>query len=643
MLIEASKEAMLALELFQLDPASVKSKELLNQHLVEVAMYIYPNKHSLHEITSSVLELLKNAVDFGEMEGKEALDHSCARGRTDKRSADNYFLSDKVKNLLESSAQKIDFAEKEFDKGLADYVGRQLNCVLDPFAEAVLCRSVKETIQAIFYQDTLKLRKLANGECDFTSLFDLNAKAIEDLKNRLVTFISLQRNASTEAIIRGAQLFLGNLSDGQKHYVANLYYRVFYFQILNVDPKLRKLENECFKATKLYLDTNVVIRYLCEGAAYYRAITDVINMSKKLGVRLFVSTMTLHEAQNLIKEAKRFGPHLNDGKISAALRTNPVAVNNPIIGTYIKKQRDNRRLNWAAFIAPFENLELFLIANDIETSDNKCVDITSDQNYSKIQYVVSDLSKDTKGQPAPQNVIDHDTYNLILVQKLRETFTGTMLGSSVWLLTIDRKLPKVDRVLRDKYPSPHCQTVDQWGSILLPFNNVENFMATDSYISYLVSQQLGAMSPQEIIDIHFFEELERAEINIDAILGLEPDLAFLVLVDLQKDREVHTLLSKMSVSADEDKESFKDEFRDKALQSIKKTTSEEKAEYDREIARLQDGVNFLLIELKNMKSANITDKEKILVIERKLHTTEQDLRKYEHMSLWQKIKNLFIK
>ncbi len=637
MLIEASTEALLALELFQISPNAKKSRKLLNQHLVEAAMFTQPDVRSTSEITTAVLKLVTHAIVFSHDECKEALDSLCIESRVLELGNDNYNLSNETKTKLSESIERIKQAEKEFDRGLGESVGRAINKVLNPFAEAVLCKVTKEVIQNIFYQNALKLRKLLAGDCDFSILLETDLNVENELAQKLQTFVSLQTNSTVENAMIGIRLFLGHLNEVQKHYIASLHHRVVYFQILNIDPRLQKLEEQCFKAMRLYLDTNVVILYMCEDSPRYEPIADVLNASKRLGMKLLVSSKTLQESEGLVKEAKSFSIYLNDSEIRAALLSDPIAINNPLIETFITKRRNNPKLNWSAFISPFNDLDIYLIAKDIEVSDDNCGDILSDNLYSHVHTAIME----EKGESTSLNIIEHDTFNLVLIHKLRTIHAGTVLGSSVWLLTIDKKLPKVDRRLQKIYSQPHCKKIEQWGAILLPFQNVGTFMATDEYISYLASQELGAIFSEPVLDIHFFKELEQAEVGLDDILKMDPEIAFRSLADLQQDRQAQVLLNQIRSASDEEKEPVKNKFREKVLAIISKHSEEEKERVEAELKRLRNGIQELSDELRNMELDRAKNVERIDFIKRKLDMTKAELDRYEHMSFWQKVKYIF--
>ncbi|MCK4825807.1 hypothetical protein KA005_59210, partial [bacterium] len=463
-------------------------------------MYNNEAIRTIEEIKLSVLKLLNNQLTFSDKECRETLNSCGISGTVEKKGNNTYILTKSTQKKLKKAYKSTKQGEKDFDQGLSGYVGRRLDTVIDPFAEALLCKIVKETIQSIFFRNAIKLRKLLEEQSDLASLLESDIDAEKELGEKLTTFISIQSDATVEATIEGIKRFMANLNDVQRHYIATLHHRVFYFQILNIDPRLQKIQDACFKFLRIYLDTNVLVRYLCDGSSLHEPITDIVTMARKLGVRILISSKTLLETERLVNAARSFSGYLEDSQIGTALLSSPIAMSNPIIEAFIAKRRLNPRLKWSGYASRFVNLEIFLVTEDIEVNDDGFSNITEDDSYPLVHRAVSDV----KGLLISPEVINHDTYNIVLVQNLRNKYPATMLGSSVWLLTIDSKLPRVDKKLRRAYPNPHCKTLDQLGGVLLPFQNIDKYIATDEYISYLVSHQLGAIFPEEVLDIQFF-------------------------------------------------------------------------------------------------------------------------------------------
>lgn len=175
----------------------------------------------------------------------------------------------------------------------------------------------------------------------------------------------------------------------------------------------------------------------------------------------------------------------------------------------------------------------------------------------------------------------------------------------------------------------------------MPFQNVGKFIATDEYISYLVSQQLGVVFSEEVLDIQFFKELEKSDIDVDSILKLDPEIALNSLIDLQKDREARTLLSNIQAVSGEEKDPIVKAFYERALSMISQYKEEEKQRDKKEIERLQKGIQSFADELRELESAKIQNQDRINLIRRKLKDTESELDSYKKMPFWQRVRFVF--
>ncbi|GAI20440.1 unnamed protein product, partial [marine sediment metagenome] len=203
MITEVSQEALLAFELFRRAPSAKQPRKVLNQHLVEVAMYNNETIRTIEEIKLSVLKLLNNQLTFSDEECIETLNSCGISGTVEKKGNNTYILTKPTQEKLKKAYESIEQGEKDFDQGLSEYVGRRLDTVIDPFAEALLCKNVKETIQSIFFKNAIKLRKLLEEQSDLVNLLESDIDAEKELRGKLTTFISIQSDATVEATIEG--------------------------------------------------------------------------------------------------------------------------------------------------------------------------------------------------------------------------------------------------------------------------------------------------------------------------------------------------------------------------------------------------------------------------------------------------------
>ena len=633
---QVSQEALLALELFRLSPASKKTQELMHQHLVEAAMHNEPEAKSVPKITIAVLNILGQPSGFSEDECEKAIVRCCELGRISASGSNTYVLSDVVRAELDTTCQEFMEAEIRFNKRLVETVGRTLDIIISPLAEPLLCAAVRDTIQEMFYKGAMRLQKLLSSECDFSLFIQQDDETESALRERLKTFVQIQRGAVLDDTLHGVRFFLGLLDGLQRRYVASFHRRVFYFQMLNVDPRLQDLERECFRNMKIYLDTNVAIQYLCEGTRLHQPIFDILEATKFLGVNLFVSPATFGELQHLVDEADKFSIYLKDGRIAKVMQVSLDAMDNPVIDGFVKLRRDRPKLNWEAYISPLRNLEEYMISRDILVEKECSEDIENDNAYQDAYKEISAVKIGTD-----LHIIRHDASNFALIHRLRNKYPGTPLGSAVWLLTVDKKLPRVDELLHSKYSGPHCQLIQQWGELLINFQNVGKFIATDDYVAYLASQRLGAYIVGETLDIQVFEALANTEVLSEKILTLEPEIACGVIRDVQKDREARLLLGQMKTATAEEKLEIEDKLATKTTDLTTKHMMESVEAANREIARLKRGVTELSDELRGQESANKAIRQTIETLNRDLEAAQKQIHAFHTMPFFVRLKYLF--
>ncbi|MHA2064588.1 MAG: hypothetical protein ACXABY_09435 [Candidatus Thorarchaeota archaeon] len=177
--------------------------------------------------------------------------------------------------------------------------------------------------------------------------------------------------------------------------------------------------------------------------------------------------------------------------------------------------------------------------------------------------------------------------------------------------------------------------------MLVNFQNVGEFIATDDYVAYLASQRLGAYIPGDTLDIHVFDALAMSEVVWGKILSLEPEIAAGVIRDVQKDRETRSLFDKMSEASLEEKLQIESTIVDKTTEFEKKHMNQAVEEAEKETVRLRTGVAELSAELNELKSARQKDIESIKNISEKLESTQKQLQDFETMSLWARLRHLF--
>lgn len=607
---------------------------MMHEHLVEAAMYDAEKATSMTEIQEAVSDIIGQDVGPSEEECKAAVERCLKSSRIVMSRGSIYELSAEVVKELEDRRKEFIEGENKFSGSLIESVGQAIGIVIEPIAEPLLTTAVRDTILEIFFNGALKLKRLLSKECDLSILIEEEEESENELRKRLEIFVRVQTGATIDDTVEGVKKCLRNVDGIERHFLGNLHRRVYFFQMINVDPRIKDIEQECLKNMRMYLDTNIAIRYLCDGTKLHSLVFEILEATKRVGVQLFVSPATLNELEYLVAEANKFSVYLKEGWIAKVVEAEPKAINNPVIEGFGELRRNNPRLNWEGYISPFKKLDEYLLSYEVVMERERSNDMEEDETYRDCYKEIS-LIKD---EGTDIHILKHDASNFTLINRLRERYSGTPLGSAVWLLTIDRKLRILDRNLHRKYKHPHCQLLEQWGEILVNFEEVGKFLATDDYIAYLASQKLGALIPEETIDIHIFEAVANSEVMCDMILELDPEIAVNVIRDVQKDKEVRRLLEDTKGARPEEKYNIENKIGAKTDSWARKHKDEEVEKTNIEMERLRRGIRGLSEELRLGEFDREKNEKRIREIDEAVESLKKKLHVYESMSLRDRIK-----
>lgn len=599
---------LLPLSLFQLDPRVSSSKEALWRSLVETTLYYAEKRLAQDEIATAIAHLLEQPKLNISSEVQLAIGGCIERGSL-TRQDDLLELTENGFAHVKGMVKRAESDEEVFDVGLARYVEEELGFKLSN--NVILCTPVKYVLQEMFRSKGVEIQRLLD-KSSFTLEEILQADAKYDpigvIREKLKPVTPLFGEGAEEKIIAGIRKHFENLGEGSQRYVAQLYNKVFYHQILNLDPNLHAYQRSYFKTTRLYLDTNILITYLFESHPRHSVTREIIDASKRLGFQIMASPATLEEMNKVIDIACQLHSSLGDDTRVTRLLTDTRLgrQSNPILVTFLMKNKENPSLLWENFIAAYRKLEDFLLQKEILIEDEEYDGIRTDQDYSKIW----DTIREVRHELYPDRIIYHDADNFLLIHRLRQKYQPHPMGQTVWLISWDSSLCVSEQRLRRTYPIPHCYMVDDWGRIILPYQNL-NIFAFDDYILYLVRSSLGVIIDTDGLDLDFLEPLHKPEFDIDSILELDdPNYVTRILATLQQNREMRKL----------------------AEQARTAQTPEDINQINRNLS-----THVLETVMNDKKSSE----EKTEQLARRVQELESKLHELEARTVWQKLKALF--
>lgn len=270
-------------------------------------------------------------------------------------------------------------------------------------------------------------------------------------------------------------------------------------QILNLDPELKTLEKESFSKKKLFLDTNIIVSLMCVADAY-ESVTEVVSLTKDMGIRIVYTPETKKEFLNLLEYSKNLYGRIPIHKESVVKKTEPL-MKNPFIASYWMESRE-KRLTWEGFVARMEGFqELLKDRFSITVDTSRIRGVWSDPEYKELERAVSfaDISK-------PEPTVTHDAYHLWMIKKLREKETADELGMNSYFLTRDYTLDTAERIVYRGGRIPSHIPFDVWSQMIMPFLSprVVADEASSAYIKIMSSKfpsLTKAVDPKDVIDI----------------------------------------------------------------------------------------------------------------------------------------------
>lgn len=537
---------LLSLSLLQLDPRINSSKEALWRFLVETASYYAERPISQEELYTAIAYLLEQPEANVSEEVQTAVEGCIERGRL-AREDDSLKLTENGFSHIREMTERVSSDEEAFDTDLIICVEAEIGFKLSD--SIMLCSTVKYVLQEMFRNKSIEIQRvLDKGDFTLEDLLQVDTQydAIREIRIKLKPVAILLGERSEEKIISGIRKYFENLDLASKRYIARLYNKVFYHQILNLDPDLHTYQREYFQLTRLYLDTNTLITYLFDSDPRHNVSSDIIDASKRLCFQIVISPATLEEMNRFIDNACRLHSSLgDDSRVTRLLTDTKLGQrSNPILVTFLIKKKENPSLLWNDFITPYRNLEDFLLQKEILVEHEEYDGVRSDQNYSKVWSTI----KAVRFEETPERIIYHDTDNFILIHRLRKKHKPHPMGHTMWLISWDSSLCNTEYRLRKTYSVPHCHMVDDWGQIILPYQNINNF-AFDDYILYLVRSSLGITIDTDCLDLDFLEPLHRPEFDIDALLELDDsDYVARTLANFQENREIRKLAEQAQIA-----------------------------------------------------------------------------------------------
>lgn len=421
--------------------------------------------------------------------------------------------------------------------------------------------------------------------------------AMSDLRDRLrpVCETLLARadgvDAMCQTVVEGCCDLFRESDEACRRYFEGLYSKVLYHQLVSIDPAVQKAEIDAIAGISLFLDTNIVVDLLLASTTEQRATCEVIEISRRLGTKLHITPITLQELDRQIETGRHQVDVAGGLRIGQLVAARPGRGASPFFVEFMQKRRTNRNLTWAGYVAPFKQMESLLRSKGVVVEGAGFDKVTKDAGYERVWRELRSI----RFPRYPDYVIDHDAQNFIFVQRLRNHAPKNVLfGTSIWLLTRDSNLARLDQRTAKLYPRRHSKGLDEWGSSMLSFQHLIGFDTAD-YVGHLLRTNFGISLP-EGIDANFAFQLSHPAFDIERLSELDDEAAIRVLISLQGDEEARRLAERLQSADEQEQKEAGRLLSDKAWETLldeKRRADEQVARLSAEVAALRERIEAL--------------------------------------------------
>ena len=571
----ADKEtrALLTCALLHLDPRIVDKRLALNGLLVEVGLYARDDPCTAEELQDSIDRMVGQRQFLIEEDLQSAI-QDCLVRQTVTALDDRYVLAQNARGLIDDAFQDADSTRHRVKVELVEQIEVEIGEAIHPALSSEIFDFIERVLASEVYERSIQLARENLSLEDMLVTID-SVDPLQDLDPILDRHFPPERGLVRDQIRFGIRSYFRSLNPDLQSFLTVVHYTVLINQILNLDPSMVEAQRRWFENRRLYLDTNVVLAYLFEGQLLHPIVEEVLSATTNLGAQLLVSPATLDELGGQIERAKQNSARLQSDPLVQQIAAHG---DDAVLATYVNAKRGQPALDWSSFIAQFEDLPSTLFDYGILLENEGFKEGQALEEFEAIKKTIAEV----KRNHSSESVIKHDAVNCALVVYLRNTYKPDERGHQVWLLTIDRSLGTVQRILigASILEGPYCMQAQTWGEIALPAQSVLDFVFKD-FIGYLAQAKLGALADPQIVQLDFLETIRDAEVDVDRLLKLHPDNVRAVICTLQVDREARqSLRDATSAPNAKEKATYQRQFDLRLDEAVKETDPVEQLKQD---------------------------------------------------------------
>jgi len=244
-------------------------------------------------------------------------------------------------------------------------------------------------------------------------------------------------------------------------------YRVM--AVLNLAPDVSKIQVDSFKnffsATKIYVDTNVVLQLLLPDSPYHDADVMVIKRLRDFGARCIITEMTRREVLTILKR-EEFLVKRVPAPAPNLLPKVVTAIKEPFVRAYYSAVLKNPNTKWEYFFARLEemvNLLSNLYGFEFDPADLS-EEMKTDPRFEDALLAVMDEFERLRGRAKSWSAAEHDAFHLLYFSNKQTNEQEPQL-----FFTADRSLRLIPQKVRGLELGEFAVYQDQLLDITLPF------------------------------------------------------------------------------------------------------------------------------------------------------------------------------
>lgn len=536
---------LLAYALFDVDERARQLKEPLHVFLVSLALFKLDRAADREEIHDAVCaELPTSGLTQNEVE--QAVASAVKAGFLQKTAENEVALAPGRREQLAAASERLASSRDAFHSHLRACIERELDEALS-IADAEAVEAALETfLQTLFHDRSVALADaFGPGGRGFDSSTELlPAKSLSTIAATIAPPGEKLRRAQ---VIVGLRNGLLDMPDPARTYLAAEYQKTIAFALLQQDPSVARVKRQLARQRVPYLDTNVVMAWLFSAHPQHEEALEAVEAGGIIGCRNRLSKFTLDELARQMREADEAYSQLTS--IPDELLA---IIDDDIIRTFHYARKNSPGLTWTAFYAERYPPADYLRERGFIIDESRWAEAVQDPR----KATVCEEVRTAKARRVPSQLVDFDAHNLLYVQVLRRSTAADEMGNRVWFVTLDRSLRAAERrlIARGTYSVPSSMRAHEWCSYMTPVINPDS-ETLKSYVTHLVQSQLDLLAEDPaFVDTNFLVTLQQAPFDSESLLSGAPEQVRRVLVALQEQREVNSLLERPPADASETEE-----------------------------------------------------------------------------------------